>query len=147
MQTDSYHNHYPTAIRISRDLSGTISPDLVDHASMSSFTLTDDSNLAAIAPWATPNNGCESSEPVSLSSPTDHHRTSVCSMVMLHWATPYERVENDSGGALGTGLLGVRYALSRSLASLARVRASLGVSIVAWLVSSDVAVVTGMKCE
>ena len=62
MQADSYHNHYPTAIRISRDYSSSLSHDLADRDSTSSFTLADDSNLAEIAPWATGNHG---SEPVS----------------------------------------------------------------------------------
>ena len=61
-QTDSY-NHYPTSIRVSRDFSSTVSQDLIDPDSTSTLTLAEDSNLADIAPWATPNNG---SEPVSL---------------------------------------------------------------------------------
>lgn len=64
MQTDSYHNAYPTSIRISRDLSSSShDQDLVDHESLSTLTLTEDSNLAEIAPWAL--NG---SEPVRISS-------------------------------------------------------------------------------
>ena len=62
MQTDSYHNAYPTSIRISRDLSSSShDQDLVDHESLSTLTLTEDSNLAEIAPWAL--NG---SEPVRI---------------------------------------------------------------------------------
>ncbi len=65
LHTDSYQHQFPTSIRISRDLSATIAQDLVDHDSLSSMTLTEDPNLAEIAPWATPNNA---SEPVSLDS-------------------------------------------------------------------------------
>ncbi|KAI0708948.1 hypothetical protein C8T65DRAFT_718401, partial [Cerioporus squamosus] len=61
-ETAAYQN-YPTAIRISRDLSNTISPELIDHDSLSSLTLAEDSNLAEIAPWATPNNGSEPPTP------------------------------------------------------------------------------------
>lgn len=62
MQTDSYYNTYPTSIRISRDLSSSShDQDLVDHESLSTLTLTEDSNLAEIAPWAL--NG---SEPVRI---------------------------------------------------------------------------------
>lgn len=63
MQSDSYQDHFPTAIRISRDFTNTtISPELINHEDTLAVA-AEDVNIAEIAPWATPNNG---SEPVSV---------------------------------------------------------------------------------
>lgn len=92
MQTESYNNYYPTSIRISRDLSSTVSHDLVGHDSSSTLFLAEDSNLAEIAPWATPNNG---SEPVSVatraSSPHAHSGDAVWTAVLNVKPSPLSR--------------------------------------------------------